>query len=124
MRRLIAAAVLLILVAASFFGGYFYINRTCDKAEKLLENCLIAYEQNENPKEGTEKLEKYWSEKENVLSIFANHAHIDEIEAAISSLNTQCDFKDNKMFYEYYSTVKTLLHQMMEDTAFGMHSIL
>lgn len=124
MKRLIAAAILLILVVSSFLGGYFYINHTCDKTEKLLDDCLYAYEESANAQKEAKKLEKYWSEKENVLSIFANHDHIDEIESAISTLSTHSGFNNNEMFYDSYSLVKTLIHQMLEDTAFGMHSIL
>lgn len=123
MKRLIAAAVLLFCVAASYLFGYFYIQKTCDKANTLLDDCVAAYKTEQNAKNKAEELEKFWGEKEKLLSVFANHSEIDEIELAIYSLKVYSETSDNEIFYEYSGTVKTLLHQLLEDTIPSIHSI-
>ena len=124
MRRLIAAAVLIVFVIAIYLTGYLYIDATCEKAEKLVGDCVAAYEKNENIEFHTKKLEKYWSGKEKMLSVFTNHSVIDEIELTIESLSMHSKYPDNEMFYEYSSTLKILFHQLMEDTTPSAHSIL
>lgn len=124
MKRLIAAVVLIISVAVIYSVGYFYIDATCEKTDTLLNECVSAYKEGENVNLYTVKLENYWSEKEKTLSVFMNHNSIDEIELAIENLAVHSRYKENEMFYEYSATIKILLHQIMEDTAFGMHSIL
>ena len=124
MKRLIAAAILLVFVVASYLTGYFYVNNTYKTANSMLEECINIYEQNNNAHIATQKLKDFWSEKEGTLSVFANHSSIDEIELAISSMLVYSNTKDNEFFYEYSSTVKTLLHQLLEDSKPNMHSIL
>ncbi|MBR7133151.1 MAG: DUF4363 family protein [Clostridia bacterium] len=123
MKRLIAATVLFILVITAYFTAYISIKNACEQANILLEDCVSAYDKNGNGKQEAEKLEKLWSEKENLLSFFANHQSIDDIELAIYTLLDYSDTNENEIFYEYSGTVKTLLHQLMEDTRPGIHSI-
>ncbi len=124
MRRLIAAAVLVVLIISIYLTGYLYINATCEETKMLVSNCVTAYEKNENIEFHTEKLEKYWSGKEKMLSVFTNHGVIDEIELTIESLGVHSKYPDNEMFYEYSSSLKMLLHQLLEDTTPSAHSIL
>ncbi len=124
MRRLIAAAILIVLIISIYLTGYLYINVTCEETKRLVLNCVTAYEKNENIEFHAKKLEKYWSGKEKMLSVFTNHGVIDEIELAIESLGVHSKYPDNEMFYEYSSTLKMLLHQLLEDTTPSAHSIL
>ena len=124
MKRIIAAAVLMVFIISSYLGGYFYIKKTCEDTEKIVKECVSAYEEQKNIKLYTTKLENYWSSKEKILSVVTNHNAIDEVEHAIESLTVHSKYPQNQMFYEYSSTLEILLHQIMEDTAFGMHSIM
>ena len=124
MKRLIAAAVLFVLVTAIYFTGYLFINSTCKKTDTLLKECVTSYKNGENVNLYTTKLENFWESREKLLSVFMNHNDIDEIELAIESLTVHSKYKENEMFYEYSATIDMLLHQIMEDTAFGVHSIL
>ncbi len=124
MKRSIAAIILLLFLIFAYTFNYTYINKTCEKANEKLQNCIEVYKNGEDATEEARELERYWTDKEPFLSVFANHAMIDEIELAISSLAIYTDTKNNAIFYEYSSTVKTLLHQMLEDTRPSMHSIL
>ena len=124
MKRIIAAVILLIFVLASYFSGYFFIKSTCDTASDILSDCIIAYKNQTDATASAEKLEKFWGKKEPLLSVFVNHASIDEIELAISNLTVYSRAAEEELFYEYSKTVQTLLHQMMEDTNFSAHSIL
>ncbi len=123
MKRSIAAIILLIFVISAYLFNYNYIKRTCNTANQKLENCIEAYKNDEDATKKARELERYWSEKEAFLSFFANHEMIDEIELAISSITVYTDTQNNAIFYEYSGTVKTLLHQMLEDTRPSMHSI-
>lgn len=123
MKRIIAAAILLVFVGAAYFSAYFYISKTCEQARDLLDTCVAEYSDKGNAKQAAENLENFWSEKESPLSIFANHQSIDDIELAIYTLLDYSDTEENEIFYEYSGTVKTLLHQLMEDTKPGIHSI-
>lgn len=123
MKRLIAAGVLLLFVIGAYIWGYLYIDTACSQANKYLQKCISVYESDIDAAQEAEKLENYWSEKEKGLSFFANHADIDEIELAINSLKSYSSSKNNEIFYEYSGTVKTLLHQLMEDTSPNIHSI-
>lgn len=124
MKRLIPACVLLIFVITSYLIGYYYISKTCDTANELLNQCVDIYKSDSNAYKNAKKLEEFWGEREGTLSVFANHGDIDQIELAISSLVVHSNSPDNKIFYEYSSTVKTLLHQLQEDSKPSMHSIL
>ena len=124
MKRLIAAAILIVFVIGTYVTSYFYIDNTCKKTNELLKNCVTAYEKGEDVKTHTKKLEIYWSSKENSLSVIMNHASMDEIELTIEALSVHGNYPQNEMFFEYSNTLSLLLHQLMEDTAFGMHSIL
>lgn len=123
MRRLIAAAVLFIIVIGSYIGSYFYIDKTCEKTNKLLEECISAYDNQADPSSAAKKLEDFWSKKEKSLSFIVNHTKIDDIEAEIGSLIIYSNTDQNELFYEHSETVKTLLHQLMEDTVPSIHSI-
>ena len=123
MKRLIAAGVLLLFVISAYIFGFLYIDNVCTNANAYLKKCVSVYKSDQNATNEAEKLEKYWSKKEKGLSFFANHADIDEIELAISSLKTYSGTTNNEIFYEYSGTVKTLLHQLMEDTTPNIHSI-
>ena len=123
MKRLVAAVILFVFVISAYIWGYIYIDNACKQAQNYLINCVDVYEADKDATDEAEKLEKYWSKKEKGLSFFANHGDIDAIELAINSLKSYSKTKDNEIFYEYSGTVKTLLHQLMEDTAPTMHSI-
>lgn len=124
MKRIIAAVVLIVFIVGIYLTGYFYIGFTCKETEKKIEACVAAYKEQEDIKRHITNLEKYWSSKEKLLSVFTNHAAIDEIELAIESLSVHSKYPDNEMFYEYSTTLKTYIHQIMEDTKPGMHSIM
>ncbi|MBR2039860.1 MAG: DUF4363 family protein [Clostridia bacterium] len=124
MKRLIAAGVLTVIIAIIHFSGTIYIKNVIDEANSLLDECVTEYSENSSPKEKAVELEEYWSKRESYLSIFAHHDNIDEIESAINSLVVYSSTKNSEIFYEYSGTVKTLLHQLMEDNSFSMHSIL
>lgn len=123
MKRLISAIILLIFVLSAYLTGYFYINTTCEKANKMLTNCEKAYNANENAEKYAKKLEKFWSDAEKPLSLFANHSEIDEIELAIHTLKIYSKTSEKEIFNEYSGTVKTLIHQLIEDTVPSVHSI-
>ena len=123
MKRLIAAGILFIFVISSYIIGYSYIKTTCNKAYEILDECTEVYSAHEESEEIAKRLNDFWGEKEPYLSLFANHAQIDQIEQAISSLLIYSNSKDSALFYEYSSTVNTLLHQMLEDNTPSMHSI-
>ncbi|MBR4123351.1 MAG: DUF4363 family protein [Clostridia bacterium] len=123
MKRLIAAAILFIFVVASYLTGFAFINNTYKSANELLEKCINIYESDKSAYNATKNLKNFWDKKEGLLSVFANHSSIDDIELAISSMLVYSDTKNNEIFYEYSSTVKTLLHQLLEDSKPNMHSI-
>ena len=89
--------------------------------DEMVRNLIELEREKFNKK--VEELEKFWGEKEKLLSVFANHSEIDEIELAIYSLKVYSETSDNEIFYEYSGTVKTLLHQLLEDTIPSVHSI-
>ena len=124
MKRLIAAGILFVFVITVYVFGYVYITKTCDAATDLLNECGELYNKNEDAQNCAKKLEKFWHKKEGTLSVFANHEHIDDIELAIGSLVIYSNTENNKIFYEYLSTTKTLLHQLIEESKPSMHSIL
>ena len=124
MRRLFVAAALLCLVGAAYFSGFYYVKNVCDRADELLDTCVEAYSEEKITKKQAEELEKYWGKKENIMSVFANHARIDEIELAIHSVVVHSNSEDATIFYENSGRVKTLLHQLLEDTHPSAHSIL
>lgn len=123
MRRLIAAAALSVIIITSYFTGSYIINDACRKANEKLEEVVNVYETDKDATNKAKELEDYWSKKEKHLSFIANHSTIDDIELAISSLVVYSSTPDNKIFYEYSGNVKTLLHQLIEDTKASVHSI-
>jgi len=71
LKRLIAAGILFVLVLAAYLTGHFYIKNTCDTAKELLNECINAYETQNEAGSKAEKLKNYWTEKEKPLSFFA-----------------------------------------------------
>lgn len=124
MKRLLAASILFIIITGSYLCGFFYINSTCDRAKELLKNCEEEYYINGNAEKSTKELTEYWQKKEKILSIFANHNEIDEIELTISTLKLYSKTENKDYFFEYCDTVNILIHQLMEDTVPNIHSIL
>lgn len=124
MKRLIAAGILLTVVIATYLSSMFYIQHICDETTVLLDNCISAYNNQNNAEKSAKKLNRYWDKHEQTLSIFANHNRIDEIELAISSIKIYSGTSEKEIFKEYTGTVETLLHQLLEDTYPSLHSIL
>lgn len=123
MKRLIIAGVLLILVVATYVTSLFYITNSCDKAKSMVEQSTKAYSQNKTAENEAKSLEDYWNKREPLLSVFVNHDRIDDIETAISLMNVYAKIPNNELFFEYADNVKILIHQIIEDTKFTMHSI-
>ncbi len=123
MKRLIIAGVLLVVVIATYLTSLFYITDSCDTAKSMVENSITVYNKNETAENEAKDLENYWDKKEPLLSIFVNHDRIDDIETAISLMNVYAKIPKNELFYEYADNVKVLIHQILEDTKFTMHSI-
>ena len=86
MKRLIAAVVLAVIVTAVHFSGNIYIKKVIKESNQMVENCISDYKKDVSPKVHAEKLQKYWSDNEDYLSIFAHHDNIDESELAIDTL--------------------------------------
>ncbi len=124
MKRLIAAAILALIISAVHFTGNIYIKSVIDKSNNLLEECIVSYQKEAKPTESAERLKNFWSENEDLMSVFAHHDNIDEIEHAIDTLAVYSSTEDSEIFYEYSGTVKTLLHQLYEDNSLTMHSVL
>lgn len=124
MKRLIAVGIITVIIAVIHFSGNVYIKKVIKESNHLLENCIEEYNNDANPELAAKKLKNYWGEQEDFLSVFAHHDNLDEIEKAIDSLTVYSKTKNSEIFYEYSGTVKTLLHQLMEDNSFNMHSIL
>lgn len=123
MKRLIPAAILFVLVITAYITSLLYITNSCDKTKALLDISVTAYKENKTAQKEAKEIENFWNKKEPLLSVFVNHDRIDDIETAISLLNVYAKMPDNDLFYEYADNVKILIHQIMEDTKFTMHSI-
>jgi len=123
LKRLLAALVLFVMIITAYLIGFFYIKNTCAKAGELLETCIEEYNKNNNALKSANELEDFWQEKEKLLSVFANHTEIDEIEMTISTLKVYSTTDDKVHFREYSGNVKILLHQLNEDIIPSIHSI-
>lgn len=124
MKRLIAAAVLFVTLLILFVTSYFYITKTCDQTKDLLYECSKAYESGENAYKLAEELDTFWNKKEPLLSVFTSHSKIDDIEEAIYCLKLYSKTDEKEIFYEYHGIVNILIHQLLEDTKPGVHSIM
>lgn len=124
MKRLIAAAVLAVVLLTLYLTSYFYITDTCEKTRELLKECATAYDSKNNAGEKAEALNKFWNKKEPILSIFSSHSKIDDVEEALYCLKIYSKTDETEIFYEYHGTVEILIHQLLEDTKPGVHSIL
>lgn len=123
MKRLIIAGVLLILVVATYLTSLFYITNSCEKAKSMVEQTTKVYTQKKTAENEAKSLEDYWNKREPLLSVFVNHDRIDDIETAISLMNVYSKIPNNELFFECADNVNVLIHQILEDTKFTMHSI-
>ena len=121
MKRIIPALIILAATIGIFIGSYYYVNSTCKEATRLIEKCITDYENGD--KDNAKEFKDYWDKKEKTLSIFVNHTVIDEIEVSVAELSYHSNFKDNTMFYDSAIRIKTLIHQILEDTKVTAHSI-
>ncbi len=124
MKRLIPALVILAVIIATFAGSYVYVNTICEEATHLINQCIDEYNEKGIDETKTDEFKKYWDKKEKILSIFANHNVIDEIEVSVANLEYHSKLKDNNMFYDSAIRIKTLIHQIMEDNKITAHSLL
>ena len=123
MKRLIPALIILAITIGIFIGSYYYVNATCKEATKLIDECIDEYKENGTTINKAKEFKDYWDKKEKTLSIFVNHIAIDEIEVSVAELSYHSNFKDNTMFYDSAIRIKTLIHQIFEDTKVTAHSI-
>ena len=124
MKRLIVAGVLSAFIVVSLTFSVFYVKAVCNQTKLMLNECISAYDNNHKSYEKADALSNYWEKQEKILSIFVNHESLDEVESAIKSLKDYSDTEDNEIFYEYSGSVEMLIHQLLEDTLPGIHSIL
>ena len=123
MKRLIAAAVLTVFIFVVYFGSYFYVVKTCKETKILLEDCVKTYKTYGTAKEKAFELKTQWDKKEKILSFFVNHDLIDEVEINISNLYTYSKDTKNYTFFQFAQTVKTRLHQIIEEAKLSTHSV-
>ncbi len=124
MKRLIAAAVLGVILLILYSTSYFYVTNTCTKTKELLKECRVAYDKQHDAEKKAEEINEFWNKKEPILSIFSSHNKIDDIEEALYCLEIYSKTDEKEIFYEYHGTVEILIHQLLEDTKPGVHSIL
>ena len=123
MKRIIPATILLLSIVLLYFISSIYTNKVCNKTVKDIKKCVTLYEENNNAKVQAEKIKRFWSEKEKILSVFVNHELIDKVELKIASIELYSNFADNYMFYNACVDAEILLHQIIEDTKLSAHSI-
>ncbi len=123
MKRLIIAIILFISVIVIYISTVSYIINSCENTRDLVDKAVMSFKENKDANNETEYLKEYWDKEEKILSAFVNHDHIDEIELSISSLNIYAKNGDEKMFYMYADSIKTLIHQVLEDTKITPSSI-
>lgn len=123
MKRLISAGVLLIFVIAAYISGIRYINSTCAAARALISECETAYSSSSDAYTQAERFKRLWDEREGPLSFFVNHNSIDDIELKIGELLIYSRADEENDFFERTEALKTLLHQLEEDTRVTLHSI-
>ncbi len=75
------------------------------EAKKQVENLISISSQSFNEKTDelmfyTNELEKYWTEKENILCTFVNHREIEDIGIEISKLQTAIKNNEQKIYVE------------------------
>lgn len=123
MKRLIVAFALSGFIVVSLAFSIFYIKSVCGETSALLDECISAYDNNNETYKKAEALSKYWEDHEKLLSVFVNHESLDEVESAIKSLKDYSDTEAREIFHEYCGSVEILIHQLLEDTFPTVHSI-
>lgn len=123
MKRLIPAAILLAAVFGIYFFSLQYVTEACDVAKLSVARCENEYRNGGDPEAAAAELERLWDKREGMLSLFVNHGEIDDFEYELASLSVFAKTDEEAMFYESIARLRTLLHQIKEDTAFGAHSI-
>ncbi len=124
MKRLIPALIILTVIIVTFIGSYVFVNSICKQARNLIDECIDEYKEKGVTETKAENFKKYWDKQEKILSIFVNHQIIDEIEISVAELSYHSKFKDNHMFFDAAIKIKTLIHQIEEDTKITAHSLL
>ncbi len=123
MKRLIPALIILVITIGLFIFSYYYVNNTCETATKLIDECIEEYESNQTRTNKAKEFKEFWDKKEKTLSIFVNHRAIDDIEVSVAELSFHSNFNENTMFYDAAIRIKTLIHQIIEDTKVSAHSL-
>lgn len=123
MKRLVAAAILTVFIIAVYLWGNFYIKNLLKKSNELVDKCTQSYTEGGNAKKTAKDLKDYWDKNESMLSLFAHHQDIDEVEKAVNTIYIYSDTAEKEIFLEYSQTVKTLLHQLKEDASISVHSV-
>lgn len=116
MKRLIVMSISLAAMLA--LGGYsiWVTNQTCEEISSLLEDAKDAAiaEEYERAMELSEALAVVWEEKTVKLAAFSNHADIDKMTEAISSLRSLILFEEQAEFCANIDTTKMLMEDILE----------
>ena len=122
MKRLSAAVLMGLFIISYLWFGHTYIKKTLNKGEKMLQECVTAYEKQEDANRKVNQLKDYWKGKEGSLSVFANHDVIDQAEAAITALPSLSNGEKNPVFYETVENVRDAFYRIWEDNSLNMHT--
>lgn len=112
MKRLIPAAIILIFIITVCIGANIYVNKNCDLTLEYINEYR-------NNKITNTKLEDFWQERKEKMSLFVNHGFLDKITVYIGQLAASEDLSDSDIVYKNIESVLNLIRTEQE---FALHS--
>lgn len=124
MKRIIAVVVLSVLVAFLCFADIGLADKTYNSLSRDLENCRAAFRSGdyETAEKYAKELEKNWTEREDVFSIFINHELIDDMGVSVSKLVPLAECR-NDMFWVECRIIELTLKHIKNDSSVNLHSV-
>lgn len=118
MSRLIAAILILLLLAGFCITDYFYVGKSYDKFSKSVQIC-----EQERSREAAGQLYDEWVAAEPTLSIFVNHAILEDVSESVAKLPRLAEGEETSELLAECDVIKLKLQYIKEDSRVNLHSL-
>lgn len=118
MSRVIAAIIFIALLFGLCITDFIFIGKSHDKFAGLLLNC----EQHKS-EAAAEEMYKEWVNSEPVLSVFVNHAILEDVSENIAKLPALTAADDSAELLAECAAIRLKLKYIKEDSRVNLHSL-
>ncbi len=118
MSRIIAAILITGLLIGFCITDFLYVGQSYNSFSENVEIC-----EKEQSREAAQSLYNKWVAAEPALSIFVNHAILEEVSSSIAKLPALATTDDPSAMLAECASIKLKLKYIKEDSRVNLHSL-